>query len=404
MKMSSDYYMKKLLNQPQISDLGSEKSQEIYSLLGINADIAKRSQIRILDRVKEDDLILVSALAKNQNNLKGAEHVKGLIIDISSVHIVAGSFPHTEEYSSSSPSESFVFCPKNSIVTEASEGTILRMFRGKNTKMWYLSTQRKINGRQSRWNGPSFGEMFDEAWGDPEEYPYGDYLSQGMCYIFLVSHPENRLVCDIQKPSIVFVGGFPVGDVNYKSIRMPTKESLIKFHHNVKIQYPLHIHSVEELSEAAKTYDWKKHTGLLVTDLSRFTCYKLVRSEYTEQRRLRGDEPNFKLRYLQLSESDVVKFRELFPEKSAIFDQLEEDLKQLKIYLSNLYEERYVNRNYSQLPTEEHFILETTRRNFDPDITLEENIQETLDTSNPRQLNAMINHMNESPDFFFAGK
>lgn len=399
--MASNYYMNRLLQNPKISDLGDIRDS-IYKILCIDTNIAEKSQIRVLDQIKDDNLILVSALSSDPEKLKGAEHVKGIVLDIedkSNIKIIAYGFPHAEEYDVETITvPSGLTFSSSSIVTKAHEGTILRLFMGKKTRKWYVSTHRRINGRKSKWAGPTFGEMFDQVWGDKSEYSYSDYLDEEECHIFLVSHPENRLVCEISKPSLCLVGQYNPQDVH---MRLAGNLKMKKIHPFVDIQANMNFSTIQDVTQYAKTCDWRECTGILVFNLSEkdqkhLSCYKLTPSEYSKRRTLRGDESNFSLRYLQLKDEDKIEFKSLFPEKKHIFDEIDQDLKELPGYLSNIYIRRFDHGKYDALSTEEYFIIQNTRRNYDPDISLKENIQDVLITSNPRQVHSMIKRMREN--------
>jgi len=380
--------------KPCISEEYPLQADKIFNLLEV--DPKEDPNLRILDQREEDDLILVHYLEPTPTT----QHIRGVIIDVVRGKIVAESFPHTEEYLASSKEaltvpvgESKGPDPTRCEVTKAHEGTILRVFRGANSKKWYMSTHRKIDGRRSRWSGPSFGEMFDEIWGVP--YEWDEYLKPDACYIFLLSHGANRLVCEIPTPRIYHVQTF-VSKTDGQMVA--TNYPLEKKHPGVENQTRLDISSTEDLIQQAKNLDWKECSGLLVTQYSltgEITgCWKLVPESYHFRRNIRGNEPNFRFRYLQLkSDGSEAKIRELFPEKKDLFDQVEKDLKELPKFLVEYFVERYVRKNFIYLPREIHQVLENAKRNPDPTKPVEENISFYIAKSDARQRNAMIRFM-----------
>lgn len=396
-----DHHSRRFLGKPKIIDLPPGIAEAVLQLLGIDANQSEEAGIRVLDQIPEDDLILVHYYAP----IQGVEHIRGLVIDTGAPggpRVVCSGFPYTEDITTDDPEEIRAVLQEagynsNATVTAAYEGTILRMFQGRVTGKWYLSTHRKIEGRRSRWSGPTFGQMFDEAWGDEEVTGKSGYM-----YVFLVSHPENRLVCQIPEPCLRLVSVFaPSGK---DMVELPFDE-WVSPNSRVQIQTPLAIDSSDALLEQYVDLDHMACTGLLVTIPGEVVkCYKLIPPEYTRLRGLRGNEPNLRMRYLEfkIDEIDgpgkIQELRELFPEKASLFNEVEKDYGCLVEYLRGLYEYRYKQGNYLRLPREEYYILETTRRNYDPDLTLLENMWETLLTSNARQLNAMIKHMREERD------
>ncbi len=415
--------MRRFLSKPKISDL--EKAEMVYKLLEITPEDAKNAEIRILDEKKDDNpslqgggsglsprrgdnLILVHYLILTPK----VHHIRGIVIDIESEKIVATSFPYTDEISLEDLSEEYLNLDfddsdpsfqedslqesslqeaqrRDPTFTIAYEGTILRVYRGGET--WYMSTHKKIDGRRGRWSGPTFGEMFDDMWGKNRKFE--DYLNPKNCNVFLLSHKDNRLVCEIKESKLYHVGTFE-SEENGGMKRVSGK--LLKSHPNVVDQESLKISSFKDLLETANKLDWRECTGLLVTSVSdnKLKCLKILPKKYTEQRDIRGGEPNLRLRYLQLREKgEKEKIRKLYPEKLSFFNDVEKEIDGLTPYLGDIYIRRYRQGNYLRLPQEIYITLEKTRRNYNRKLTLEENIVEHLNTGTARQINAIIRCM-----------
>jgi hypothetical protein len=70
----------------------------------------------------------------------------------------------------------------------------------------------------------SFAELFTEAavasYGGA---PLTDRLEKGVAYTWCLQHPENRVVCPVQKPRLVMVAAFRIGaDANLEQVAAPT--------------------------------------------------------------------------------------------------------------------------------------------------------------------------------------
>jgi len=394
----------RFLRKRKISDLPF--AEKIYDLLNISEDIAEKAKLRVLDEIPEDNLILVHYFDQS-DMISSVSHIRGVVIDTSEdiPKIIAESFPYTEE----------VLLPKNSedsvlndlsegTITQAFEGTVLRVFRGRKTGKWYMSTHKKIDGKNSRWSGPSFGKIFDELWGLQDDHPFESYFLKDNCYIFLVSHPENKLVCDTPVALLRLVGVFTPIEHNSTGtlvIAGSDELKLIQPHPNVNVQTSLNIKDKDDFLEQLGCCKWKECSGLIVYNHLKKTCHKFISNEYSTRREIRGNEPNLRLRYLQLSKIDaseggkdnVDNLFELFPEKVEYFKEVENNRNLILPYLENLYTNRYKLSDESLLPKEDHYILEKTRRNYDPELTLSDNILSHVNLSNARQTNAMIKHM-----------
>jgi len=409
----ADYMMQRFLNKPKLSDLfDAEKEKAICKLIWV-ADSDSESNLRVFDQKEEDNLILLHYLKEAPS----VYHVRGLVVDTESLEIVGQSFPFTEELSPDNLRPRSSKCDNTTAaaspihgnvsdyyITRAYEGTILRFFQGRVTKKWYLSTHKKIDGRKSRWSGPAFGDVFDSFWKDPGGL--GDGLDGRACYIFLISHPENRLVCKISAPRIMLLG-YSAGnslhslinpDGNISDPAEFLKERAVDSS-AIERRESFRVSTLDELKEKTESLSWEDCTGLLLTywDIlkPRLKCYKIVPDDYTKRRELRGSEPNFRLRYLQLrAEGEDETFRELFPEKKEFFDQIEKDVAEdLPKYLKRLYYERYSKKQFTRLPQEEHCVLEKTKNGYVPGRSIAANLRLTLNGCNPRQLNALIKYM-----------
>jgi hypothetical protein len=409
--MNINHESQRFLQKKKISDF--PYAEKIYTLLNISEEISEKANLRILDDNLDDNLILVHYFLPNEY-ISDVSHLRGVIINVKDdvPYIVAKSFPYTEEFETKDmelvESRYGEFVPEDNTVTQAFEGTIIRIFKGPVTGKWHISTHKKINGMNSKWAGPFFGEIFDKLWGSQEEYPFDDYFDESKCYIFLISHPENKLVCE-PSSSLRLIGIFTPsvnGDKDEVLEQSGSVNLNLKLSHpNVLIRNELTVKNYADLFEKTNNSNYKEYSGIIVYHKKNKTCYKLMNFEYFYKRELRGNEPNFRLRYLQLSAEELPRncskflkdFIELFPEKQEYFKEVDNYCGLLPSYLEKLYIRRYKNSDESVLPREEHFILEKTRRNYDPSVNLQENISTSLKLSNGRQLNAMIKHMNKKP-------
>lgn len=363
--------MTKFVNSKRVSDL--DNADAIFDLLGVSREYD--DWLRVFDEV--DDLVLIHYMTLCPE----VAHIRGIIVKLGETPtIVAGTFPHTPEGSWDEVAEDL---NEFRHATIAYEGTILRLFFS--GAKWYLSTHKKIDGMRSRWSGATFGSSWLELFGN--ESPSKYFLENvGTCYAFLLSDPSNRMVCHIPEKKLYHVGTF--SEMNL----VPASESdYIVSHPNVTINKPLSITSVEELKTVATEVDWRVATGVLVWCQGGFI--KLVPDQYLEMKNVRGNEPNMRMRYLELMlTGEAHKLRSLFPEKTTYFDEIDCQYNSLVPYLHELYVYRYEEGQYLRLDREEHYILNNVSNAilqgsaFTPQVLIEMALQR----SNARQLNAMI--------------
>lgn len=374
--------LNRFLEKPKITSLGPEISEKVFSLLKVSPE--ENDNLRIMDSVPEDDLVLIHYLDVNAK----VKDVRGIVIDTEARKVVARSFPFTEEYTTDFDLSDLPL-NENCQITRAREGTIIRLFQGKNTKRWYMSTHKKINGYRSRWSGLTFGEMFESVWGNAK---FEDYLKSGYCYVFLLSHADNRLVCRVKEPCLYHVQTF---DPDMKVVF----EGLKKPHPHVKDRDVIQS-AAKDLTQLAENLNWETHSGLLITEYQNqeiVNCWKITPVEYNLKRDIRGNEPNLRLRYYELRQTPNIfttqDIRNLFPEKTSVFDEAEKQLKKVLPFLAEKYSSRYREGQFYMLPKEVHIVLERTLQKYDPRIKLEDNIRNSLNECTGHQLNAVIRFM-----------
>jgi hypothetical protein len=415
---SYDFQTKKLLAKKRIEELGVEKAKKIYELIGINEYLSDK--IRIIDENKEDNLYLLHYVISDNC----VHHVRGTIIHVSDdgdCKIVAESLPYAEDLLIDDVKNKIEFDDSYNVV-EIFEGTVIRIFKGPLTKKWYFSTHKKIDGRKSRWCGPTFGEIFFELWKssldekecccDTEQENdftrnFDSYFEDNKCYVFLLSHPDNKLVCNIE-PKLTLICVYTQDANTSKMIHFGDTEMALKMNHPSVEYYNKveHFSSKEDLFDYVQNIPYSKSTGVFVYKYSEnlsegckyANYYKLSNKSYLSKRLLRGNEPNLKLRYLEfkLEGNEYLEdFTTLFSEKKELFNDVDKDFNNLSLYLKKFYNRRYKNREYCVFPQEEHIIVENTRKNYDKTYDIQKNIELNLLKCTPRQINTLIKHMKE---------
>lgn len=397
----------KFANFPHISDY--KEQNEIFSLLGV--DPKEDENLRVID--KKGDLMLIHYISSTPSS----SNMRGVILDKSKMKIVCNSFPATEEFTYTQFTEGSTNVDRSKLnftdgsleVTKAYEGTIVRLMyvesqdedvracfmnaKPEDKGGWILSTHKKIDGRAGRWDGPStFGQQFADAW-PADKGDFNTYFTKNMCYVFLLSHPSNRVVCNIDKPTLRLVGIYsPSNDGRME--RLPYGKHLF-LNQPFIVQKPLEIKSYEDFCVQAASIKWFEYTGLLVCGDK--TCFKIVPDEYFVKRRIRGNEPSLPLRYIYLYMRDTTpkELTDMYPEKSDLFADLNKWLVRLPELLTDTYRERYMTKkteDYERLPQEIYHVIRNTYTNYHPGYSLLANIQYFLAGSSPRHILSMIKY------------
>lgn len=400
--------MSKFTTCPKISSL--ENCDAIFEC--IKCPRSEDDNLRILD--SRDGYILIHYLFETTSN----KHLRGIIVDTQSVppQIVCASFPQTPELSLEDPTLEVIDWDKAE-VTLSYEGTILRVWWGRD--QWRVSTHKKINGKGSRWSGPPFGKLFEDVW-KPSNHEsetntsthttlattaMTSLLSKKICYVFLLSHPQNRVVCKYDNPILNFVGAFTFEDnVVHRMELSPENSFLEPIPDFIKIPTYVEHCNLDRIRDELEIMDWKTHSGLMVYfpvdngPYKKGDCIKILHSTYEKYKNVRGNEPNICTRYLYLivNGEDTAELEELYPENKKDFFNIEQQYESLPKHLLKYYNYRYVNEygnNYLRLPKEEHYIIQTAHNSDDNEHSAEEKIRFVLKTSNPRQISVMISRM-----------
>jgi hypothetical protein len=415
MSYNNETLSEKLLLKPKISSLPENVRGKVYSILGITE--ADDEDVRIVDEenVGSFDLLLfhyVKATPRTQD-------IRGVVLAVDAirgiVEVKCSSFPHTEEIPlkevKANKEKYAALLTSTTEATIAYEGTILRIFHYQDEPLlpnsrWFFPTHKKLDGTSSRWAGPSFGAMLEQAWPDYKKHLEEGLLNKRKCYVFLVAHPDNKLVCDIEKPIVRLVGVYafpqlvgvyavPDDDTSTKMRRCPVETA---FPENMilpfEIAKPFPVKTLDDVIKTVEDLKLKDSCGVLLSNVVTNTCIKIVPDDYHVQREVRGNEPNLRLRYLELRKQGRLKeIHDLFPEKKTFFNTIENDIEDVHKYLIDCYNRKYRQRSFVRLPPEDYYIITATSKNYDTKLSLLENIKAQVATSNPRQLNAMINHM-----------
>lgn len=394
----SKFQTNRMENFPRISS--HDQADKIFRALGLGK--VHDDNLRILDT--EDSLVLIHYLVPNQK----VSHARGIVIDTEGPgSVVCQSFPFTKEYIPSDQRLKY-FDFKDATLSLAYEGTVLRVYfaAGK----WRISTHRKIDASKSRWSGEPFEETFKMLWGDTVQYD--DAMSRLYCYAFLLSDPNNRIVCDILEYKLYHVGTF-AADKKGLSHSPLTNQMYFCGKHNPKfavknknISLPESLTMTKEevcnfLVENDETFV-KKATGILVTT-SQGKTIKIIPPCYQDLRNLRGNEPSFRKRLMYLwredtkrrydpdtfggpSEEISTRFMNLFPEKEFLSEIQQFLQTEIPWLLGNDFEYRYVQSQYLELEPPVYHLLQNVKRFFNPDRTIEDNIRYQMSRIPLRQM------------------
>jgi hypothetical protein len=215
------------------------------------------------------------------------------------------------------------------------DGTVIRLYFFNNK--WNTATTKCLDARNSYWSShKTFDELFWEVF-DPM---YLGTLDTKCTYVFILLHAENRIVARHKDNCLTFISCInnETGKVNYSNV----------FRDSPTIKRPQQIKDSPQqiVNNFAEDFHAQKR-GVLVkvaSDSNSTKTYKLDFEEYAIVKKIRGNVPQLRMRYLELlndAESSK-KLRYYFNESKFVFDFVEHSLQNLVKEIHQLYMDSHV--------------------------------------------------------------
>jgi len=330
------------------------------------------NNVTIVDEIPSENVQLVSYGQVSNSSSQKEKESRGLVFH--NEQLILKSFPYPDEYGTSDGFEGFeallATLGPDYTVRDAYEGTIIRVYAVNG--VWHISTHRKLDAFKSRWSSKrSFGENFmkgiensgllgsSEAKGSSEgitatERFYAK-LNPAHRYVFIVlNNEENRVVCTPPTEETVYhVGTF---DEQFKLI--PNTLGLP--------EPTTHALSPRETFEFVNSLDPRMQLGVICSSADGFKQIKLVNAQYQALAKFRGNTPSMHFRYLEVRNDAELTLGliELFPECRQLFIDTEAQVVACAERLYETYRKRYVDKEFIQLPPNEHAVLKACHERY----------------------------------------
>lgn len=266
------------------------------------------------------------------------KNMRGLIVDNQNQVLVPG-YSFVEEYSPLEWIENGMVIPPHSYITDAYEGTVLRVWFD---EKWNVSTFKTIDASMSHWGSRiSFREQFEQCLTTYE------FLETDKIYYFLLTaNIDTRLVCVNQQLSsrLYFMCYFH----NKKGPMFPRLHPLAQSPRDFeRLIQPLPVRLLDNntLLPYVSSIDPLVQPGVYI--FHTHGIIKVVHPIYQQYLSVRANEPNLLKRYIQLRTTTLplVMFKRLFPEYVERADMFEERIRKriiniLRVYRNNFIEKR----------------------------------------------------------------
>jgi hypothetical protein len=294
------------------------------------------------------------------------------------------------------------------------ESTLLRVFYNLNDQEqggWYVSTCRKIDAFTSRWGGSkSFGELFEECLNIEliQDQPKkaiertnlqnwcNDNLDKNKVYCYIVrTYNENRIVCQgYDKPSLFLIASYDKdNNIDMSNCDVPT----------------LNITTMEDLIERMKEVDATKSQGIILIN-EKGECVKIMKHEYIEGFKLRGNQPNILLRYIELQQEGdgerVEKFFNMYPDHKDTIITFTEVIEDICNFIFRKYRNRFIRKQVAIVPPDLYYIIRELHDGYLKDrtqIVTPERVMSYVHSLEPLKLLGLFNSYNKRKNEFGNG-
>jgi hypothetical protein len=336
----------------------SSTNNEIMEYINNNENIIKitdndnLSNLKIFSYEKRDNVFT--------DNLPVNLECRGIIINDGT--IIMKNLPYTYEYSDrdSDIKEKLEYVLKDCRFFESHEGCLIRVFYF-NSK-WFMSTNRKLDASNSRWSSDkSFGKYFVEGLKKISTYKndtndsiilekFYSTLNIEKKYVFLLKNSEeNRIVCKnpVGEPSIYHIGTY------FNDVFLLDDEC-----HNIPHPKEYNFLDVETLIDHVKNTDVFNNQGIICFGSNGFQ-YKILNSIYLDYFKVRNNEPNIILRYLEIRTDKNLynKFIHLYPNIYYKFENIEKLIYEICLKILNCYVNRFIKKTFSVVNQKEYKIV-----------------------------------------------
>jgi hypothetical protein len=364
------------------------------------------NKVRLVDSDETNNLELYCYLNISDVDDPILEKCRGVVFN--GDNLIVEAYPHTEEIIDSNVAlikqkmaDNF---DKYSIF-ESHEGCLIRMFWFNDR--WNISTHRKLNAFRSKWaSKESFGtifkrsienlynydENFRNAVGD-SELPlferYQNVLDKNNQYMFLLKNTfDNRIVCCAPEKPVVYHAG-------------TMKDGKLDINDDCHIPHAkkLHFKDVDNMLEYIdQEMDVTRYQGVICfSNDENLKHLKIIKEEYDDFFKARGNESSIKFRYLQVRSTNrnyTDKLYMLYPHMVSCFEETEKIICQIGTEIYNSYVNRFIRKKFVTLPTEDYAVMRECHKWHELDRSTnrvdEQKVMEVLNQQPPTAINKMI--------------
>ena len=300
-------------------------------------------------KVKEDkenaDLAVIFNDSNSNIENEFVRFFNGVIIDKNTLKIVCYTFDKCMEDNVINK-ELF---DTDMIIQPVFEGTLIRVFY--HNDRWNISTKKMINAFNAKWaSEKSFGEMFNEIFGDYSEYskvlPNTNY-----CYSFLMGHKENNIIKN-DNNYIIHLNTIDLENNIEIDFQLNNESRNISHINNYKSDIMnMNQESMENYINSLKNNISMNEIGYMFINKDGIR-QKFIKNNYNEIRELWGNTNNRLFRYLHLRKNPdtLKKYLDTFSVDKQLFLTYETYLMNIATFILNIYRNRHISKSITKVP------------------------------------------------------
>lgn len=255
------------------------------------------------------------------------------------------------------------FCTKypnldeNIIIEEFVEGTMINVYYNNISKKWEIATKNNIGGTNIFYKNSlySFGDLFYDTC-NYVGLNLEDTLNKKYCYSFVMKHPYNQMVEIVTYPSLNLIEVYEIERLSETNIKIHIKNSdeiidQLLIDCNINSRFKFNFKNYEDIKFKnlllIDPHSVRKHIlmGYVIKNTTTGERTKLRNEEYEYLHKLKGNQPDFFYRYLELRQTGQVKeFIRYFPEYYNFVNMYRETI---YTFTENLYL-YYINVNLTK--------------------------------------------------------
>lgn len=338
-----------------------------YSYTSYNIDTLDFDKDKVKSKIyKWNDSVSYTILNNDSSTISFADDVlryyRSVILDENN-HILCFAPPN------SIPTDQFIskYCndptcglredsiPDNVYMNEIIEGTMINVFYDPRIQSWQLATRGAVGGNywffrnsyddnDESASQKTFKQMFIECFctdaADLNQIPFFETLPKDYSYSFVLQHPDNHIVLNIERPTLYLVAVYDKRETSVINIPQTIYENWEIFV-NVRgiIEFPpcfTENSYSEVISKYCSVQSSYNRVGVMATNMMTGERCAISNPAYEELKKLRGNNPNMQYQYFALEHAgQTALFLQYFPMYKKLFFQFS---KQYQEFITNVHQ------------------------------------------------------------------